>query len=101
MMLSSAFAQEMRGSMPKECEDQQLINELKTIPGILAVHTLRLWKGENGRKWMSVRLIVNGYQDDYTLHGCALEIVKRHDFEHATFEVKVYAGGSRRKSNVT
>jgi Co/Zn/Cd efflux system component len=100
-MLSGAFVKEMPGDMPNKWENQQLINELKTIPGVLAVHTLRLWKDENGGKRMTVRLIVNGCQDDYTLHGCALEIVKRHDFEHATFEVKVYAGGSRRKSSMT
>lgn len=77
--------------VPESIEMQKLLDELKALPGVVDVHDMHVWAITSGENSLTVHLVVSAYPSDGVLRQQALEVVKKHNIEHANFQIETAA----------
>ncbi len=76
-------------SAPEDKEVDKLLDELKKIEGVVAVHDFHAWRVTDGLDILTAHICVGRNVNQDQVLQKSLEIAKDHGFEHSTFQLEL------------
>jgi cobalt-zinc-cadmium efflux system protein len=87
-LLAESFHILLEGT-PDGIDINQLLQDLKTIPGVIDAHDLHIWAITSGLNNLTAHLVVAQHPQNNSIIKKAMKIAKAHSIEHTNFQIEI------------